>query len=219
MIEAGKVYNFKTEFWPLVGINKGQWENRRQDLLDWLTNFFDYELYEGRPIRIYVKAVIGEYQPLPRKVNNKELTLQKQEDYKSFTLAALGTEFKPNSKRRVARESIMAFGQTRYGHTSIPAVAERYVGPVFDEYGETDNQKKWVWYSTYEPLNDEALARWRRIMEEEHISEQEAANAFYRHAEGEDISEELGYFKKARDRFICEFGECAVLVPSWRLKR
>jgi hypothetical protein len=56
-------------------------------------------------------------------------------------------------------------------------------------------------------------------MEEEHISEQEAANAFYRHADGEDVSEEIGYFKKARDRFINEFGEFAVLVPNWRLKK
>lgn len=61
IIEAGKIYNFKTEFWPAVGINKGQWENRREDLLEWLTNFYNYELVEGRPIRIFIKEVIGEY--------------------------------------------------------------------------------------------------------------------------------------------------------------
>lgn len=218
-IEANKIYNFKTEFWPSVGINKGQWENRREDLLEWISNFYEYELLDGRPIRIHIKEVIGEYQPLPRKMNNRVLTEQKKEDYKNFAIAALGTEFKPNSKRRVAKQGIAAFGKVRYGHISIPAVAERYIGPVFDEYGETDNQKKWVWYSTYEPLDSEALLRWRRIMEEEHIAESEAANAFYRYADGEDISEEIGYFKKARDRFVEEFGEYAVLVPSWRLKK
>jgi hypothetical protein len=31
------------------------------------------------------------------------LTEQKKEDYKNFAIAALGTEFKPNSKRRVAK--------------------------------------------------------------------------------------------------------------------
>ena len=63
------------------------------------------------------------------------------------------------------------------------------------------------------------LERWRRIMEEEHISEREAANAFYRHADGEDISKEKGYFKAARDRFVTEFGDYAILVSDWRLKK
>jgi hypothetical protein len=60
-IEANKIYNFKTEFWPSVGINKGQWENRREDLLEWISNFYEYELLDGRPIRIHIKEIIGEY--------------------------------------------------------------------------------------------------------------------------------------------------------------
>lgn len=60
MIEIG-IYEFKTEFWPLIGIKKNQWENRKEDLLEWLTNFYDYELLEGRPLRIHIKEVYGEY--------------------------------------------------------------------------------------------------------------------------------------------------------------
>lgn len=55
-------------------------------------------------------------------------------------------------------------------------------------------------------------------MAEEHISEQEAANAFYRQEQGEDISKEKGYYKKARTRLKEEFGMNAVLVSDWRLK-
>lgn len=92
----------------------------------------------------------------------------------------MGTEFKPNSKAKTSREAIAAFGYEKYGHINTKAVAERYVGPVFNEYGECNHVRHWVWYSTYEPLDAKTLERWRTIMVEEHISEQEAANAFYR---------------------------------------
>ena len=216
-LEIGKVYDFKNEFWVMTGIKKNQWECRKQDLLDWLSNFYDYELYEGRPIRILIKEIYGTYQPLPRK--NEYTQAQKQEDYKTFTLAALGPDFKPNSKAKTSREAIASFGREKYGHDNVEGVSRRFVGPIFDEYGETSGIRRWVWYTNYEPLDDKALARWRRIMEEEHISEQEAAGAFYRQEQGEDISKEKGYFKTARARLQAEFGDMPILVSDWRLKR
>lgn len=219
LIESGKIYNFKTEFWPLLGINKGQWENRKHDLLEWIKNFYDYELLDGKPMRIYIKEVLGEYRPLPRKLNSQELTAQKREDYTNFAIASLGTEFKPNSKAKTSRDAVMAFGHEKYGHTNVEAIARRFIGPAFDEYGECNHVKRWVWYSTYEPLDNDTLDRWRTILREEHISEDEAANAFYRQEQGEDISKEKEYFKKARQRFKDEFGQAPILVSDWRLKK
>ena len=51
MIEAGKIYNFKEEFFELTGITMYQFRNRKEDLFEWLKEFYDYELYDGRPIR------------------------------------------------------------------------------------------------------------------------------------------------------------------------
>lgn len=219
MITKNTIYNFKDEFCKILSIGDRAWKYRKSELLEWLENFYDYELLEGRPIRIHIKEVYGNYQPLPRKVNNRELTEQKKTDYTNFAIASLGTEFKPNSKAKVARDAIDSFGYERYGHTNQRAVSERYISPAFEQYGECDNQKKWVWYLTYEPLDAAALARWRQIMSEESISEQEAANAFYRQEQGEDISKEKGYFAKARARLKEEFGQTAILVPSWKLKK
>ena len=217
IIEKGKIYDFKKEFWAALNIKKNQWETRKEDLLEWISNFYDYEIYYDRPIRIFIKDIYGTYQPLPRK--NLATMAQKKEDYKNFTIAALGTEFKPNSKAKVSREAIASFGRERYGHDNTEGVARRFVGPVFNEYGECNNIRRWVWYSTYEPLDAQTLECWRHIMAEEHISEEEAANAFYRQEQGEDISKEKGYFKKARDRFKEEFGEAPILVADWRLKK
>lgn len=217
-IEKGKVYDFKKEFWALLNIKRNAWEARKDELLEWLDNFFDYELYEGRPMRIYIKEIYGEYRPLPRKINNTELTIKKAQDYEKFAIASLGNEFKPNSKAKTAREAIDAFGYEKYGHTNTEAVTKRFVSPVFDTYGESNGVKHWVWYHSYEPLDEETLARWREIMAEEHISEREAANAFYRQENGEDISQEKKFFANARARFKEEFGSTPILVADWRLK-
>lgn len=217
MIVKDTVYLFKEEFCKELGIGTRAWKDRKEDLLIWLENFYDYELYEGRPIRIFIKEVYGEYRPLPRK--GTESMKQKQSDYETFAIASLGVEFKPNSKAKTSREAIDAFGYEKYGHTNVEAVTRRYVGPAFDKYGETNGIKHWVWYSTYEPLDQEAVERWRQIMFEEHISEAEAANAFYRQEQGEDISKEQGYFKRARQRLKEEYGQIAILVSDWRVKK
>ena len=216
IVEKGKVYDFKNEFWNLIHLSKYSWENRKEDILEWLKNFYDYELYEGRPMRIYIKEIYGEYKPLPRK--GLENLMQKQADYEKFAIASLGTEFKPNSKAKTAREAIDAFGYDKYGHTNVRAVTNRYISPVFDEYGESNGIKRWVWFDSYEPLDEETLLRWRTIMAEEHISEQEAANAFYRQEQGEDISKEKKFFANARHRFKEEYGSVPILVSDWRLK-
>lgn len=169
------------------------------DLLEWLKNFFDYEFYDGKPKRILIKEVYGDYSPLPRKVPSQEaLTAEKKEKYTNFTIASLGTEFKPNSQSKVAREAIEDFGKKLYNHTNARAVAERFVREPFKTYGESDNKKVWVWYSTYKKIDNAILEEWRNILREEHIAEDEAANAFYRQEQGEDISVEKGYYKNAQ---------------------
>lgn len=152
MIEAGKIYNLKEEFFVILAIGRRAWLERKEDLLLWLTNFYDYEIIDGRPIRIHIKEVYGEYRPLPRKGAN--MMEQKKEDYKNFAIASLGTEYRPNSKAKTSREAISTFGYEKYGHTNVQAVSKRYVGPVFDEYGESNGIKRWVWYESYEPLDD-----------------------------------------------------------------
>lgn len=115
---------------------------------------------------------------MPKKV--EENKKEKEKDYTEFTIAALGTEFKPNSKAKIARDAIDEFGLEKYGHSSVKAVAARYVKKPFNTYGETNNKSIWVYFSTYAPIESDILEKWKSILAEEHISEEEAANAFYR---------------------------------------
>lgn len=105
---------------------------------------------------------------MPRKIPDQtELTTAKKKDYSDYTIAALGTEYKPNSKTKVARDAINSFGRSKYHHSSYEAVAKRYIKEPFDEYGETNNQYFWVWYSTYEKLAEEDEIAWRSILYQE----------------------------------------------------
>ena len=218
MIEL-KIYDF-SDFCHKIGVSDYALRRRTQDLIEWLKNFYVFNFYKGIPNRIEILDILGDYQPLPRKVSKKydELEAQKKKDYTDFTIAALGTEFKPNSKAKIARDAIYEFGHKKYQHSNVEGVARRYVKGPFDTYGETDNHNVWVYYETYEPLDPDTLKEWRDILKEEHISEQEAANAFYRQEQGEDISEEKSYYKRAMERFKKEYGCIPVLVKNWRLK-
>lgn len=220
MIKPNTFYKFKAEFAKELNIPTNQIDRRQKELLQWLTNFFDFEFYEGKPKRIFIKTILGDYQPLPRKLPDQSaLTQEKKERYKNYVIASLGTDYKPNSQAFIAREGIAAFGNKLYHHKNYKAVAERYVREPMKKYGESDNKKIWVWFSTYEPLDKETLSDWRSILAEEKISEKEAACAFYRQEQGEDISKEKNYFKKAQERFIDRYQDFAVLVSSWRLKQ
>ena len=219
-LEINKLYRFKEEFCVELGIPKNQVERRLDELLSWLSNFYDFEFKKGRPHCIVIKEIIGEYQPLPRKAPKQdEFTKEKKKKYAEFTKFSLTPDYTPNSKSKVAREAIDQFGKQEYGHTSIRAVTERYIKEPFNRYGETNDVQVWVYYSTYKPLEPEVCEKWRSILREEHIGEEEASNAFYRQAEGQDISKELGYFKKARDRFMEKYDDIPILVKEWRLKK
>lgn len=214
MIEK-KIYFFN-DFCKLLNIPSYQKDRRKQDLLAWLKEFFDYNILGGKPLRIEILEQYGEYKPLPRKIAGYTLE-EKLKDYEAFTIAALGTEYKPNSKSKIAREAICSFGEEKYGHTSTEGVTRRFVKPAFGKYGETNDIHVWVWYTTYEPIDKKALQAWRKILKEEHIAEEEAANAFYKQQQGEDITKERKAFEYARIRFEAEYGEKPpILVKEWR---
>jgi hypothetical protein len=215
VIEKG-VYDLKNELFPLLGISIGQYKRRREDLMDWLKEFYDYDMLAGRPLKIHITEVYGEYQPLPRKVSSNELQQEKIKDYEDYVKSILTPEYQYMTKRKISREAIAEFGNIKYGHLNQDAVARRYVGPALNKYGEEDKAKYWVWYSSYLPLDDAELEHWRNILREEKISEQEASNAFYRYAQGQDISAELGYYRNAMDRIIAEKGDRPILSTRWR---
>lgn len=213
------IYNFK-EFCHNLRISDYAQDRRTKDLIEWLKNFYVFNIYEGCPRRIEIIEQIGDYQPLPRKAPKQdELQEKKKKDYEWFTLRALGSEFKPNSKRKVARDAIEDFGNKKYGHTNDKYISQQFVKEPFEKYGESDHHYIWVDYRSYEPLSEEEVNNWRTILENCHIDVEDAANAFYRQEQGEDVSKEKNYYKEALKVFTEKYNMFPVLVSSWRLKK
>lgn len=208
--------NFLTEKYKL---NRKWWNTAHDRLIEHLQQYMAIEEVAVKGKKSYVYEINGELPdtipPLPR----KNAAIPKEVRYEEFTKQALGTEYKYNSRARIARQAIKEFGYILYQHTSQEYVAKAYVTPTFNKYAEQEEDSRaWVWYKTYEPLDEVALARWLQILKEEHITEEEQAEAFRKRAEGEDITVEVNYYHAAQQRFKAEFHDLTVKVPKYKCK-
>lgn len=210
------------DFCNSIGITKYQRERRKEELLLWLENFYEYELINSKPLQIIIKQQLNEYRPLPRKTYNIEsrekLTQEKKKDYELYTIEALGVIYKPNSQSKIAREAIADFGNEKYGHIDQKKVVRNYIKEPFYKYGESEDKYIWVWYTDYSELELSELKDWKNILKNNKIDSDSAANAFYRQEQGEDIVEEKNYYKQALKEIRKEYKDIPVLVKRWKLK-
>ena len=200
----------------LAGLTAKHWERRHDEVMIYLNEFMNVtERCDKKRYYYDIEGEVPESIPkMPRKSNMPE----KIADYTQFTLAALGTEFKPNSKARIAQDAIDDFGYNKYGHISKENIARNFVGPVMDEKGEKSKDMYWVNFSTYEIITDEQLVRLKELFKQERISEKEMANAFIKSQQGEDISQESTSFQRAISLFKDEFGFTPIKVYQWKIK-
>ena len=198
-------------------LNRKWWNTKHDILLAHLQEYMD--ITEHKNGNSYTYEIIGDIPesipPVPRKTNRKE----KEKDYEEYVINALGTEFSYNSQAKIAREAIRDFARQKYQHSNYKKITQSYVSKPFKRWAEKEEDSDaWVWYQTYAPLDSLALDRWIQIMREEHITEKEQAQAFRRYANGEDIKEEVSYYKRAMDRFVEEFGDFAIKVPKYKCR-
>lgn len=148
-------YKLKEEFFKQLHISNDSYKRRKEDLFEWLKNFYDYELIDGRPIMIHIKEVYDEYEPLPRKGCNDTLTAEKEQAYAAYIESKFTDEWVYTSKMKESREAIEAFGKEKYHHINAEAVARRYVGPAMNTKCEKSLERYWVDYPSYRPLSEE----------------------------------------------------------------
>lgn len=218
MVE-NKIYLFKEEFMPLLGITNYQYKYRKDDLMNWLKDFFNYEILKGKPIRINIIEQFGEYEALPKQGQEK-ITQQKQKDYEDYVIEHLPQEFTPMSKTRMACNAINDFGKEKYKHNSPEAVSKRYVGPAMNTHGVRTEERYWCWYKTYEQLPQEIVDEWRAILSKWKCTEQEVYAAFCAKHASHDDAEMIrveGAFKSALFDFKSKYNDNIVFIPKWKI--
>jgi hypothetical protein len=68
-----KTYSLN-ELKTTLGISKRQWDERKEELLEYLKLFFNYEIIiTGRSYSFIIKEQYSEYEPLPRKTRVPEI--------------------------------------------------------------------------------------------------------------------------------------------------
>lgn len=206
--ELNKKYNISPNDWT-----------RKHDLV--MEHLLDYmEITESKEKGQYVYEIKDglpeSIPPIPRKSKRVEA----QKDYDDYVKGYFDIIIpKYASKAKVARESLAAFGMKKYGHNSVKSIAQRYISYSFEKYvEEVPNSKRWVWYTTYEPLDEYALQRWLGILKEEHITEEQQAEAFRDSFAGLDISQAYDYYANAIQRFHAEFHDYTVKVAQYLRK-
>ena len=229
------IYKLKEEFLPSLNIPINQWVRRKEDLLEWWEDFFDYEIIETRPLTIKIKEVYEpdeDYIELPRK--QKWTKQMKMDDYTAILLLLMkdkcGNEnnYVPVSKMFCSRESMKMFSIKKYGHTSPRNVAQVYIRPIFDTYmeyegagAEEEKKRVWCWNTNCTPLNKEELEIWFNILKEElKIDDEERAAALYdKIYYDEDLSVEKEKYKNALFKMKEESEERGypVHMNCWRI--
>ena len=208
----------RTQLTQKYNLTRGQWQNRHDDLLDYLGDFFFIkEIKEGRYYYYMVPDEIPDKIPsLPHKTNKQE----KIDDYANYVKDNLSKEFEPNSKMRMARDAIFDFGNKKYNHESAEGVAKRYVGPAMEKYGEHSTHKVWVDPTTYIVLTEEQEEYRHECFIQNHLTDRRLQEIGSESLEGiQPSQEDKDYYQKAMDKFIEKYGFRPILVYNWRAKR
>lgn len=220
MIEINKIYKLKDEFLKELNIPEQQWNRRKNDLLDWLNEFYDYEIINTRPVKIIVKEIYQEeYTPMPR-TNDRA---QKLIDYTEFTKSRLTSEYKPTVKKRLAEEAIREFGKEKYQHKSALNVSRNYISPALEECADCDDVFVWVWRKTLEPLPWDILQDWNQIRKERKADFEDqltGAEEEYYDADNKEMNTFISRaaYVDAMTDFQKKYGDLALRVKSYKLK-
>lgn len=146
-----KEYNL-TEFKSILNIPKRQWETRKEELLDYLKLFFDYEITtKHKGYSIIIKEQYNDYEPLPRKSKVPEIKAfyEKEVDH-------ILTYKKRNTGSNLAREIVAC--NNKQNHKE--GTAANYIRPYL-KTNYTVKDKEWCYVDyetfTYHKINKEQL--------------------------------------------------------------
>ena len=211
----------RTDLNQKYNLDRKWWNTKHDLLLEHLSLFMNIqEIKETNGY--YVYEIEGELPdtipPVPRKGEKEKQ--ERMKAYEDFVRSQF-SDFMPrlSSQAKVARDALNNFGRQVYGHNNAKSVAALYIKPAFAKLlEEVPNSDCWVWYKTYEPLDDNALQRWLDILKEEHITEKQQAAAFRASFAGIDISEAYSCYAKAIQRFHAEFNDYTIKVSQYLLK-
>ena len=242
VLELEKEMLFRKEFGlQILGETSHVVTRRKQDLLEWLKNFFSYTFIKtSYADKIIIHEIYAEYEKIPKKKQDISKRLEKRkakEDYLEDFI--IKTFFKEKSAieqhltynyiaRSITNEEILNI----FGPITLRTLARSYVKPVLKKIAEFIPPKDWVWFEKYEKIDEETRMAWIKTLREEEDKADEKMREMMRYinlcedAWMDDISgftqnkkvKKDNFYKKAIDRFKFEYGDFPVQSYRWVLK-
>ena len=123
-------------------VSKRMWEERKEELLEYMKLFFDYEItLKGRSYQFHIKKQYQEYEPMPRKTKAPEIKAFYEQGAEHIL------SYKPrNTGANLAREIIDK--NNKYNHAV--GTAANYIKPFLKKNYEI-GEREWcqINYDTY----------------------------------------------------------------------
>ena len=146
-----KIYTL-AELKEVLKISKRQWEERKEEVLEYMKVFFDYEItLKGRSYQFNIKKQYCEYEPLPRKTKSPEI----QAFYKQETDHIVQYK-KRNTGSNIAREIVSK--NNKYNHAV--STATHYICPYLKKNYEVE-EREWCEINyekfSYDKISEEQL--------------------------------------------------------------
>lgn len=208
-----------------LNISRNDWERRKEDVLDWMKDFFDYDVYqEKRRIYYRIKEVKKEWEPVPRKYKSKEVKefyKEQVDDYVGHRAITTGATI----GRYVVKNN------NKFEHTE--GTAGRHCREVLKkDYLATEGA--WCYYDNdlkteAKPLDEKMNIRWKKILEETFgASDVDVQVKILNQIEEGILSQEEGAemifnvakskYKVAMGAFHEEYGFYPFYCPKWEEK-
>lgn len=209
------------------GLSTDQWKRNHDKIIQYLSDYFSVFVEEKTDGNRYYYLVEyeGEWPEIP-KFNARQFNKQQREqDYEEFVKDNLPNEFAPESKARMSRVAIREFGNKKYKHCSSQTVAERYVGPAMEKFGEKSGVKVWVNHKTYIKLNEEQHEFLKQCFERFDLPEAKRAKILDQVCSAIRCGETdvqslipLNTYQQVLDAFKQHYDFIPIVVDEWRAK-
>lgn len=209
------------------GLSTAQWKRNHDKIIQYLSDYFSVFVEEKTDGNRYYYLIEyeGEWPEIP-KFNAKQFNKQQREqDYEEFVKGNLPNEFAPESKARMSRVAIREFGNKKYRHCSSQAVAERYVGPAMEKFGEKSGVKVWVNHKTYVKLDEKQREFLKECFERFDLPEAKRAKILDQVCSAIQNGETnvqslipLNTYQQVLDAFKQRYDFIPIVIDEWRAK-
>ena len=234
-LQLNKEYPFKEEFCKQILEERSFVYNRQSKLLlEWLENYFDYEITKKRPLKIVIHDIKKDYESFPK--NNFDKRLEKREKrYQVIEDYLLDEVFEnPDDKpylsyARIAKDMII-YGMIDWDIT-WKTLAYNYVKFVLNKVASFIPPKVYVWRKNYEPLNQQEVDEWIVLLIKVFGEQDEENNALAweeiiladeeKDAEGmRDVvnRQKKNYYRKAQQEFEKIYRDFPIKSYQWNLR-